>query len=153
MYEYNQYYYEMNLENAVLEKFMAQCVFTELPESLVTRYRTNLQESVTAEATAYGLDAETLCYYYYGMDLTTFLDTYAPESAKQSLAFQAVANEQNLNLTDEELDAKISEAATANGYTSVEEFMGTNTKDDYREYFTYEVAVEYLVNNAVVTAE
>lgn len=153
LYEYNQYYYETNLESAVLEAFMAQCVFTELPEDLVSRYRTNLQNSITAEATVYGLDAETLCYYYYGMDLATFLDTYAPESVKQSLAFQAVANEQNLNLTDEELDAKISEAATANGYTSVEEFMGTNTKDDYREYFTYEVAVEYLVNNAVITEQ
>ena len=148
-----QYYYEMNLENAVLEAFMAQCVFTELPEELVSRYKTNLQESITAEAASYGTDAEKLCSYYYGMDLTTFLDTYAPESAKQSLAFQAVANEQNLNLTEEELDAKISEAATANGYTSVEEFMGTNTKDDYREYFTYEAAVEYLTNNAVITVE
>lgn len=153
LYEYNQYYYETNLENAVLEAFMNQCVFTELPEELVNRYKTNLQNSITAEAAAYGTDAGTLCNYYYGMDLTTFLNTYAPESAKQSLAFQAVANEQDLNLTDEELDAKISEAATANGYTSVEEFMGTNTKDDYREYFTYEAAVEYLVNNAVVTTE
>lgn len=149
----NQYYYEMNLENAVLEAFMKQCVFAELPEDLVNRYKTNLQNSITAEASAYGMDAESLCYYYYGMDLTTFLNTYAPESAKQSLAFQAVANEQNLNLSEEELDAKISEAATANGYASVEEFMGTNTRDDYREYFTYEVAVEYLVNNAVITAE
>lgn len=153
LYESNMYYYESNLENAVLEKFMAQCVFAELPEDLVNRYRTNLQNSISAEATAYGMDAETLCNYYYGMDLVTFLNTYAPESAKQSLAFQAVANEQGLNLTDEELDAKISEAATANGYTSVEEFMGTNTKDDYREYFTYEAAVEYLVNNAEVTAQ
>lgn len=149
----NQYYYEMNLENAVLEVFMSQCQFSELPEDLVNRYKTNLQNSITAEAASYGADAESLCYYYYGMDLATFLNTYGPESAKQSLAFQAVANAQNLNLSDEELDAKISEAATANGYATVEEFMGTNTKDDYREYFTYEAAVEYLVNNAVVTVE
>ncbi len=146
-------YYQMLLENVVLEAFMKQCVFTDIPEELVNRYKTNLQNSITAEAEAAGADIAYWCNYRYGMDLTTFLDTYAPESAKQSLAFQAVANEQDLNLTDEELDAKISEAATANGYTSVEEFMGTNTKDDYREYFTYEVAVEYLVNNAVVTTE
>lgn len=153
LYESNMYYYESALENAVLEQFMSQCEFAELPEELVNRYKTNLQNSITAEAAAYGTDANTLCTYYYGMDLTTFLNTYAPESAKQSLAFQAVANEQNLNLSEEELDAKISEAATANGYSSVEEFMGSNTKDDYREYFTYEAAVEYLVNNAVVTAQ
>lgn len=153
LYESNMYYYESNLENAVLEKFMSQCVFEELPEDLVNKYKNNLQESITAEAAAYGMDANMLCTYYYGMDLATFLNNYAPESAKQSLAFQAVANEQNLNLSEEDLDAKISEAATANGYTSVEEFMGTNTKDDYREYFTYEAAVEYLVNNAVVTEQ
>ncbi len=150
--EYDSYY-QMLLENEVLENFMAQCVFTELPEDLVNRYKTNLQNSITMEAMAYGTDVETICYNNYGMDLATFLNTYGPESAKQSLAFQAVANAQNLNLSDEDLDAKISEAATANGYTSVEEFMGTNTKDDYREYFTYEAAVEYLVNNAVVTVE
>ncbi len=149
----NKYYYDMDVENAVLEAFMNQCVFTELPEEVVNRYKTNLQNSMVAEAAQFGTDAEKYCEYFYGMDLATFLDTYGLESAKQSLAFQAVANAQNLNISEEELDAKIKEAAIANGFVSVEEFMGTNTKDDYREYFTYEAAVEYLVNNAVVTVE
>lgn len=148
------YYYQVALENAVVETFVNQCVFSgELPESLVTTYRNNFQTSITAEATAYGMDADTLSNYYYGMDLATFLDTYAPESAKQSLAFQAVANVENLNLADEAFEARLSETATDNGYASVEEMMGTNTKENYREYFMMEDVVEFLIDNAVVTAE
>ena len=143
--------YSYMIENAVIEAFMEQCEFKELPESLVADYRASMETNLTNEATMYGMDAATLCYYYYGMDLQTFLDTYAPESAKQILAFQAVANAEDLNMTDEELEADLQEFATANGYASVDEFIGTNTREEYKEYYMFEDVLAFLVENAVVT--
>lgn len=145
--------YQYSLQNAVMEAFMSQCVFKEIPESMVTEYRNSLQTNMESDAAMYGMDAETLCLYAYGMDLTTFLDTYAEESAKQILAFQAVANAEDLNMTDEELENELMEFATANGYATVDEFIGENTREDYKEYYMFNDVLEFLVSNAVVTAE
>lgn len=153
LYEYAQSDYEYAVQSAVMEAFMAQCVFKEIPESLIAVYRENLQANMESEASYYGMDADTLCYYYYGMDLTTFLDTYAEESARQMLAFQAVANAEDLNMSDEELETTLSEFAASNGYTSVDEFIGDNTREEYKEYYMFDDVLEFLVNNAVVTAE
>lgn len=150
-YEVNEYNYK--LENEVLEAFMAQCIFNEVPDSLVNDYKTSMEENLQKEASMYGMDADTLCYYYYQKDLASFVNEYAPEAAKQIVALQAVANAEGLAMTDEELEAELLEFATSNGYATVDEFIGDNTREEYKEYYMFEDVLEFLVSNAVVTAE
>lgn len=145
--------YTEEVEAAVMQTFIDQCEFKELPEDLVAKYRATIQENVEITASVYSTDAETICYYFYGMELEEFLDTYSVESAKQVISFQAVANKEGLTMSDEELETTLSEFATANGYTSVDEFLGTNTRDEYKEYYMFEDVLAFLVENAVVTAE
>ena len=75
------------------------------------------------------------------------------ESAKQNLAFQAVANKDGLTLTDEQLEAELSDFATQNGYTNVDEFLGTNTRAEYKEYYMFEDVLAFLLENAVVNGK
>ncbi len=146
--------YDYVVENGVVTQFLKSCVFEEeLPQDMIDDYRVRLMESVEGEAAMYGLDADSYCQYANGMTLDNFLDVYAVESAKQVLALQALANKEDLMRSDEELDKAISEAATANGYANVEEFMGENSKEDYREYFMFEDTIAFLVENAVITVE
>lgn len=148
--EYNAYYYDINLENAVVEAFINQCEFKEVPADLVQSYRDDFTLTMSNEAAMYGMDVDSLCYYYYGVDLATFLDTYVEESAKQSLAFQAVANAENMNLSDADFDARLLELATQYGCTSIEQYIGANPKEGYRELFMLEDVVAFLVENATV---
>lgn len=143
--------YDSTLESGVLTGFMNNCVFKEIPEHILEKYRSNVQVSLESESAYYGLDAETYCTYFYGMDLETFLDTYAEEAAKQSLAFQAVANTENLNVTDEELQEKLEEYASQGGYESVEDFLGDLDREEYREYFMFERVLDFLTENAQIT--
>lgn len=146
--------YDYVVENAVVAQFLQNCVFEgELPQDMIDDYRVRLMESVESEAAMYGMDAESYCQYENGMTLDNFLDVYAAESAKQVMALQSLANKEGLMRTDEELDKAISEAATAGGYATVEEFMGENTKEDYREYYMFEDTIAFLVENAVITVE
>lgn len=146
--------YDYVVENAVVAQFLQNCVFEgELPQDMIDDYRVRLMESVESEAAMYGMDAESYCQYANGMTLDNFLDVYAAESAKQVMALQSLANKEGLMRTDEELDKAISEAATAGGYATVEEFMGENTKEDYREYYMFEDTIAFLVENAVITVE
>ena len=153
LYENAQTDYDYSVESAVMEAFINQCEFNTLPEDLVAQYRATMLENVEITASMYGTDAETICYYFYGMELETFLDTYSVESAKQVLAFQAVANKEGLTMTDDELEALLLEYATANGYTTVDEFIGTNTRAEYKEYYMFEDVLAFMIDNAVITAE
>lgn len=143
--------YDSTLESSVLSGFMNNCVFEEIPEHILEKYRSNVQASLESESAAYGFDIESYCSYFYGMDLESFLTRYAEEAAKQSLAFQAVANTENLNVTDEELQEKLEEYASLGGYESVEDFLGELDREEYREYFMFERVLDFLTENAQIT--
>lgn len=153
LYETEQTNHTYMIESAVMQAFIEQCEFKELPKEFVAQYRAIIQENIEFEASMYGTDAETWSAYGYGMDLETFLDTYSVESARQVLAFQAVANKEGLTMTDEELETKLLELAAANGYNTVDEFIGTNTREEYKEYYMFEDVLAFLIENAVVTTE
>lgn len=153
LYQTAQSEYNSAVENGIMEAFMAQCVIKEVPDSLVASYGESLQSSLEAQASSLGLDGDTYCAYAYGMDMATFVEKYAADSAKQIMAFQAVANAENLNLNDEELDAELQSVATANGFATVEEFLGENDKEEYREYYMFESVLSFLIENANIITE
>lgn len=143
--------YNASVENAVLDAFMANNTIENVPEALIEKYETVSRTNIENTAASYGTDADTFTNYYYGMDLETFVTTYCEEAAKQDMAFQAVANAENLNISDEELDEMLMEYAESAGYTSIEEYIGETSKEDYREYFLYDKVLNYLVENAVIS--
>lgn len=140
--------YEANVENAVLGAFLQTCTFKDMPKNLVTNYGNSIRENLEAAAASMGVDADTYTNYYFGASLEDFISTSSVESAQQGVAFQTVANAENLNITDEELDTMLTEFATGAGYTTLEEFIGENPKEDYREFFMFEKVMDYLVENA-----
>ncbi len=143
--------YRAKLESTVVDNLIAGCVFQEIPEAVLQRYRNNIQEGMEADCAAQGVDINTYCMYSYGMDAETFLDQYAQEAAKQSLAFQAVANAEDLNVTDEELQENLEQYANQGGYATVEEFLGEMDREEYREYFMFEKVLDFLTQNARIT--
>ena len=71
----------------------------------------------------------------------------AEETAKQYIAMQAVANKENLNVSDEELQTMLEEYATGAGYTTVEEYLGEADREDFREYFMLDKVFQFLLEN------
>lgn len=143
--------YDNELKSALVEGLIDGCVFKEMPEQLLERYRSNVLVNLEAECAAYDIDKDSYCFYYYGTDAESFLTEYANRAAKQGLALQAVANAEKLNISDEELQEKLEEYASQGGYDSVEELMGELDREEYREYFMYEKVLEFLSQNAQIT--
>lgn len=150
---YAEQTYATNVQNAVINNFMQTCVFDKVPEALVEKYAKVLNDSITLGAANYGMDVDTYTYYFYGgTSMESYVASYSENAAKQYIAFQAVANAENLNISDEELDTKLLQFAQEAGYTTIEEFIGDTSKEEYREYFMYENVLNYLVENANNTA-
>lgn len=145
--------YNLSLQNQVLNAFMQKCTFETVPEKMVERYKETSRKGIEAQAQSYGLDAETFVSYFYQSDLETFVNTYSEEMVKQSIAMQAVANLENLNIGDQELDKMLTEYAQKAGYSTVEEYIGETPREDYREFFLYDRVLQYLVDNAKIENE
>ena len=139
------------IDGVTNEEELRQYAYDYLNENAQQKYSDAAESSITSMASAYGVDGDTFTQYYYGQDLASFLATYSEEAAKQDIALQAVANRENLNISDEELDQILLDRATAAGYDTIEEYIGETSKEDYREYFLYDKVTDYLVENAKIT--
>lgn len=150
LYSNAEYNYNTSVENAVMQAFMNSCVFGEIPQDIIDKYAEMAKEGITKQAQSYGMDAETFVSTFYGMTFDEFLEGYSREASRQDIAFQAVANKENLNMTDEELNTALQEYATGAGYDTVEEFIGEEPIESYRDYLMCEKVLDFLVENAAI---
>lgn len=151
LYSYDEQAYNNEVQNVVLDAFLNSCTFAdELPDAMLDKYEAVIRANIEQEAGYYEMEAESYISMRYGMTLDAFLTDYVSEALRQDLAFQAVANHENLNVSDEELNEILSGYAAGSGYTSVEEFVGETSLEDYREYFMYDNVLHYLVDNAKI---
>lgn len=138
--------YLVSVENEILDALIAQSTFEELPQSLVENSRKLYISSLEQQAAMYGMTGDSFASIYFGMTLEEFADTYAESNVRQNLAMQAIANRENLTVSDEELQEQL-EIYTANtGYASVEDFLGDSSEEDFRDYLMVEKVLEFLVN-------
>lgn len=153
LYSVAEQNYHTSVENAVMKYLVDNSEFQEIPENVVAKYEETARTNIEAVAAANGVDVDTFTYYYYGMDFESFLASYVDSSVKQTLAAQAVANAENLNISDEELEEILTEDAAAAGYATAEEFLGSISREDYREYCMFEKVLAFLKENTVVISE
>ncbi|MCM1568656.1 MAG: FKBP-type peptidyl-prolyl cis-trans isomerase [Roseburia sp.] len=146
--DYINSYYRENMENETLTQFINACTFDIMPEALVEKYRQNLKKNMEQSAALAGMEVDSYMSVYYGTDLETFIAGYAEQSLKLNLACQAVANQEQLNISDEELDAMLEDYAGQAGYQSVEEYIGDTSKEEFRDYFMYQNVVKFLTDLA-----
>lgn len=145
--------YFNNASTALMEQITENATFAdELPAEKLAAEREMFAEQLDEWANSYyGIDAETL-YTYNGMDYESTLDAYAEEATRQLLVIQAIANAENLNLSDDEVYAKLDEDAAAYG-TTREELLADTSLEEYRESYLYQAVSEFLLENAVNTAQ
>jgi len=132
----------------VFSAVMDSAVFKEIPEEYTDKYTEIINSTVASYASYYGLDTETMAMYMYGVDVATVAEEYA----KQELVMQAIANAENLNVSDEELDESIKAEAESYGIT-VEEYLNGSPKEYFRDSLMMANALDFIVDNAVITYE
>lgn len=152
LYENAQYDYDATVENSIMEQLLENCTYNELPENLLKQYQLNALSSVETMASAYGVDAATYVTAFYNMSLADFAVQSAEASAKQALAFQAIAEAEGLVLDEDALSSRIEDYAASNGSTK-EALLAQIDIEDFREYFMLEDVMDFLKENAVITED
>lgn len=151
-----QYQYEMDVENAVLNTIYENSTFKAVPEAMAERYYDRLVTNITYQAAMYGIDLDTFMYYFYGMESEQYeadMKDSAQQAAEQILMLQAIAEQEGLTVSDEELEEALAEQAEEYGYESADaykEVLGDEVKG-YREFVMSEKVTAFLVENAKIT--
>ena len=141
---------QMQLFNMIIEN----AEISGIPEKLIDKFYDININNMNYQASMYGMDLESFVSSYYGMDAATFENeaTAAAEiSAKQALVCLKIAADENIVVTDEDIDAALEEKYTDYGYASAEDFEAAIDKEEYRDSLLLNKVVDFLVENATIT--
>lgn len=145
LYEIAQEDYILDLQDEILTALVEQCEFGELPEAMLKQSRETLAANLENTAAQIGVTSDMfVSFYYNGMSVEEFTETYAPVGVKQNLALQAIANKEGLAVDDEELQSRLEEYALMGGYASVDDFVGELSREDFRNYFMSIKVINFL---------
>ncbi|MCL2717718.1 MAG: trigger factor [Lachnospiraceae bacterium] len=145
--------FENEVVNQITETIIENAEFKKLPAAMVKRINDALINSISYYAAMYGLDLETymmLAGLSSGdMSAEEIMMDQAERTARNYIAFQAIADIEGMAVTDEDVDSGIAELAASMGMT-IEEYIVGMDIDSYREYLMIERVSEFLQENAVI---
>ena len=154
MQESEDEYTLQDVQTQLLSMVTENATVSEAPQELIDRFYNININNMSYQAMMYGMDLESFVSAYYGMDSETFeAETVAAAeaSAKQALVCLKIAADENISVTDEEMDAKAAERYTEYGYASVEDFKAAVDMEEYRDSLLLNKIVDFLVENATIT--
>lgn len=148
-----EYDYTVYKENAVIAALEGLFSFDEVPRALQNKFEGSIRASLENTAMQNGIDIDTYCYYFYQVDAATYLELASQASTQQGMIFQFVANNENLTVSDEELEESLQRFVEENGVPSVEELLLVTDKESFREYFLFQKVVDFIIENGNVVEE
>lgn len=141
--------YTDNLKNAIMAELFEQCTYEELPADMMESNKAYVSDIVNSAA-AYGLDADTYTNTFFGMDAETYINNYAEVLTKQDITLQAIANKEDLNVSDKELKSSLEQSAREAGASTVEEYLGEISAEEYRNMVMMEKVMDYLMEHVKI---
>lgn len=141
--------YNKSVRTAVIMTLMEQCAYGELPEAVLENNKSYVSSMVNSAA-EFGLDADTYTNTFFGMDADTYINEYAAELTKQDIIMQAIANKEGLTVSDKELKDTLKQYAEEAGAGTVEDYLGENSAEEYRNSIMMQKVMGYLLDHTQI---
>ena len=143
-----------DVQTQVITMVTENATVTEVPQELIDRFYNVNKNNMSYNAMMYGMDLESFVSAYYGMDAETFeAETIAAAeiSAKQALVCLAIAEAENLTLTEEDAEKAIEENYASYGYADADTFKKSIDLEEYKDSLLLNKVLDFLVENATIT--
>jgi trigger factor len=141
---------ETNFSNAVMDAIIAK-VDAPIPRVMFDRRVDDLLRNFDGSLRQQGLNLD-LYMQYTGMTVDSLRDTYterAENEVKLRLALEAIAKAENLDVTEDEVNEKLTEMA-ASYKMEVEKIKELIPMDEYKKDLIVDKAMELVKDSAVV---
>lgn len=147
--------YTNAVTTAICEKLLEDSIVTKVPSTIYNEEKEYIINEVQSEASQYGVDADTYTLAFIGVNLADYAVTVAEEYAKQAVIFQAIANAEELNPSDEDADAYVDDFISiygeAYGISGRDDFYEVYTKEDIKQILMQENVVNFIKDTATIT--
>ncbi len=141
-----------NKEMQAIDK-LVENTEVEIPEAMVENEVEKMIEQFNANLSYQGLDIEQYCKYT-GTTLDAFKETMKPQALKDvklNLALEFIKDAEKIDVTDEEIDAKIDELAQSYGNENAESMKkNDNIRTYVKNNLVNEKALAIVVDNVVI---
>ena len=152
---YNLYYqsalsaYENEIETTMASTIMNDSTFQDPPEEMVDRFVESIEKNMSSRAASVGM---TLAQYmlYQGLNEDAYRAAFEEEGVrmtKQYIMYQAIADNEGLNPTEEEVEEELSTLVTVYGYASEEELKKSVDEESIKEDLMRKKVLAFLKEN------
>ena len=141
------------INNSLLTQIAATSTIKEYPQELVDYAANNMKNYYKQQAESSSMEFTDFLSTYFSMDEDTFneqVDLVVKQNLRAELYLKAIAEAEDIKLTDEEYEAKCEEYAENYGYDSVEKFKSAYTENEIRLSALEDKVLEFLSDNATV---
>lgn len=139
------------LANSAWKKLFEQCVFNDVPDVAVQKYKKDLSEQMAQSLSVYGMTMESYLETY-GKTQEEF-DQEMEETAKnyvqQDILLLLVAMDNDINISDEDMNSWAEENYEAMGYDSAESLVNYIQTDNLKLYIISEKVLDILGERVV----
>ena len=136
------------------EQIVRNSEFKPLPAGMVQRINDALTANISYYASMYGLDVQTYMMLTglltEGMTAEEIILEQAEMTTRNYIAFQAIADIEGLNITDDEINSGIAEMAAEMGMP-VEAYSAGMDIDSFREFLMFDKVTRFLTEHAIIT--
>ncbi len=147
--------YQSRLMDDLEKQVKEASTFHDIPEAYVDSMYAQYMESLSQYAAQAGATEGQVAAYFFGVsedDYETGMREWASEMAENYIMLAAIAAENNITITDEEVDADIQEMLTSNGSDmTVEEYKEQmDFIEAYKENMLVMKVEDFIVSKAAV---
>lgn len=137
---------------AVMTVIINNTTITEYPEQEMQQLVDDTVKNVEDEAKTYGYDLEMYVTAVYGMAseeaFVNYISGLIEDYLKEKIVVCAIAKAENIEITDEDIEAAEKMVMEAYGIDDTEELYEQYTKDDITYYAIAEKVFDFVVENA-----
>ena len=143
-------------EDEAISKVVEACTM-EIPDAMIETQCEDMIDEFSGRIAQSGLSMDQYLQFS-GMTMAKLMEQVRPEAEKRiktSLVLDAIANAENFEISDEEVDAEIEKMASMYGMEAdkLKEYMGEAEKDSMKKDLAIAKAVDFIMENAVEIAE
>ena len=146
--------YDSNVEEALIAQVMESSTFPkEPPKAMVDQYYDRVVKNMSKIAASSQMTLEVLITSQ-GSTMEKFEEEArkgAAASCRESIMLQAIANAEQITVSQEEVDAYLQEAAENRGYESVSALQADLGFDHYEDFVMCEKVLALMRDSAVIT--
>lgn len=158
-YLYDNFYqsalqtYENSIESTLTTAVMANCTFKKAPKELEERFARNIEDALSAQASVQGMTLAEYMSGYYNMDEETYKKQFAEDAVEltqQYIMYQAIADAEGLNPTEEEIQEEIDFRVENSHYETAEEYRENSDVELLREQIMRDKVMSFLKENGKI---